>query len=365
MPEVTGAKTCPWTIRAKGAEEEGVEVLLYGDIGDDADWSDNDSATFAREIGAISAKSITVRINSFGGSVFAGTAMYNTLKRHPAHVTVVVDGIAASIASMVAMAGDVVVMPSTALMMVHNPWTVAVGNAEDMRRTASELDTVRNAMARAYVAKTGLAVEEIFALLDAETWFTADAAKQRGFCDVVEGMDPAMAASIRDGTAVFRARHGEVAASIDRFRHLPEGLFLSLAGGKQVQEVEALPMTIESIRAEAPHVYDSIRSEGSASERERIRGIYDLCPPGMEDLARKFMFEGQESPEQFAVAVIRRDRETKENYLAGIARDAAPLALVPSGETPPMGFGKDEKDEGRRNFLSAVAERAKSRLGVK
>jgi ATP-dependent Clp protease protease subunit len=172
-----------FTIRAQANE---AEILLYDVIGQDFWTGDGVTAKkFAQQLATLGPVSrILLRINSPGGDVFDGTAIYNLLKTHGAKIDVVVDGIAASAASVVAMAGDKITMAENAMMMVHNPWTIAVGNSTDMRKVADMLDKVGEAM-RASYARTGLKDSELAALLDAETWLTAKDAVAQGFADEI------------------------------------------------------------------------------------------------------------------------------------------------------------------------------------
>jgi ATP-dependent protease ClpP protease subunit len=156
----------PWySIRARaaqGARAASAEVYIYGDIGESW-WADESvtAAKLVKELTEIQSDAITVRINSVGGSVSDGVAIYNALKRHPASITCVVDGVAASIASLIAMAGDTVEMASNAMLMIHAPWTYAGGNAADMRATADMLDAHAEAMATSYAAKTGKSTADV------------------------------------------------------------------------------------------------------------------------------------------------------------------------------------------------------------
>ena len=119
-------------------------------------------------------QNITLRINSIGGDVCQAQAMYSYLKSHPAQITVRIDGLAASAASVVAMAGDKIIMPSNALMMIHNPAGGVYGEADEMRETAEILDKIRDTIANVYVSRTGLDREKVIAMMDAETWLNAD-----------------------------------------------------------------------------------------------------------------------------------------------------------------------------------------------
>jgi len=161
------------------------EVMLYGTIGSSF-WEDGVSASqFRKEIKAIKAGTINLRINSPGGSTVEAAAMMAALDEHPARIEVDIDGMAASAASVVAMAGDTVRANGGALVMIHNPWTSVGGGAEDMRRTADLLDKVRETILDAYLRKSARTRAELAAMMDAETWFTAQEAKDAGLVDEV------------------------------------------------------------------------------------------------------------------------------------------------------------------------------------
>ena len=138
-----------------------------------------------QELNAIKSPKIDMHINSPGGNVFDGAAIYNAVKRHEASVVSFIDGIAASIASVIALAGEKVIMAENALYMMHNPSGIVIGSADEMRKTADILDKVRDTMVGAYVGKSGQTEDEIKALLDAETFMSADEAKEAGFADEI------------------------------------------------------------------------------------------------------------------------------------------------------------------------------------
>lgn len=167
-----------------------VEILLYDEIGA---WGIT-AKQFAQDLLACGDVShINLRIHSPGGDVFGGMAIYNTLKAHPAFVDVYIDGLAASMASVVAMAGNKVHMPANAMMMIHKPWGVQGGDAESMRRYAELLDKVESGLVQAYVSKTGKTAEDIHALLANETWMDGSEAVAAGFAD--ELIEPLKAAA--------------------------------------------------------------------------------------------------------------------------------------------------------------------------
>jgi ATP-dependent protease ClpP protease subunit len=139
-----------------------------------------------REVALLDVTALTVRINSYGGSVTDGVAIHNALKRHKATVTTVIDGIAASIASLIAMAGDTVEMADNAMLMIHAPWMYTGGNSASLREDADMLDSYAEAMATSYIAKTGGDKAEILALLQdgKDHWYTAEQAIAAKFADV-------------------------------------------------------------------------------------------------------------------------------------------------------------------------------------
>src|SRR5690606_26395378 len=170
-----------WQLRAAADDVSVGELLLYGTIGPDDGWGwlfdEISPKQFHEDLQALGDISeLRIYINSDGGDVFAGQAIHSMLRRHSARKVVYIDGIAASIASVVAMAGDVVRMPRNAMMMIHNPWTVAVGDAAEFRHLADVLDRVRDGIVAAYERRVNLDRAELLQLLDAETWMTAEEA---------------------------------------------------------------------------------------------------------------------------------------------------------------------------------------------
>lgn len=179
----------------KQAADTGVlELYIYGDVqGDGYDWwtdqtieSETSANHFREELAKYpNVTQINVYINSYGGSVFEGTAIYNQLRRHPAHKTVYIDGFACSVASVIAMAGDEVVMPRNAMMMIHNAYMYTCGNAAELRKSADDLDVINRGNRQAYLQKAGekLSEEELVAMLDAGTWLTAEDCLRLGLTD--------------------------------------------------------------------------------------------------------------------------------------------------------------------------------------
>ena len=169
-------------------ESDTLELRLYDTIEGDGWWTESETSAkaIAKKLAEMpNAKEIKIFINSLGGSVMEGLGIYNQLKRHSAHKTVYIDGFACSIASVIAMAGDTVIMPKNAVMMIHNAWVVAAGNAAQLRKTADDLDVINAASTQAYLDRAGdkLTPEKLTEMLDAETYLTAEQCIEFGFAD--------------------------------------------------------------------------------------------------------------------------------------------------------------------------------------
>lgn len=184
------------------AKGDRAEIFLYDIIGEG--WFGGISAQqFAKDLRALGAvKTIDVRINSDGGDVFEGRAIYTNLVQHDARIVVHVDGLAASIASLIAMSGDEIRMADGSYMMIHNAWGVGIGEAADLRRTADLLDSVSGTIADTYAARTKNDRAKIDKWMADETWFTAAEAVDANFADILD--EPVRAAaSVRDAS-MFR-----------------------------------------------------------------------------------------------------------------------------------------------------------------
>ena len=169
----------------KNKADDHAEVWIYEQIGEDWFGDGVSAKNFVKDLNALKAKTIDLHLNSPGGSVFDGHAIFNALKSHPATVTTYIDGLAASIASTIALAGDRVVMAKNALMMIHDPWGVSMGTAEEMRKTADVLDKVKDTIIGVYEDRSRHDRERIKRDMSAETWLDATEAADYGFVDEI------------------------------------------------------------------------------------------------------------------------------------------------------------------------------------
>ena len=182
-------KTGFWELRQEAARPNVLQLYVYGYVEPKYWWddeADNNADYFRKALAEYpNATEIEIYINSLGGDVVEGTAIYNQLKRHPAHKTVYVDGFAASIASVIAMAGDEVVMPVNTLMMIHNMSWGIYGDPAQLRKAADDLDVINSTGREAYLMKAGdkLSRERLIKMMDAETWLPARECVELGLAD--------------------------------------------------------------------------------------------------------------------------------------------------------------------------------------
>lgn len=178
--------------------EDSATLYIYGDI-TSIKLFENDVCVYdlAKEIGDLNGKALTVRINSYGGEVAEGLAIYNLLKSYEGEVTTICDGFACSAASVVFMAGTKRIMPRSSLLMIHNAWTWASGDADDLRKAAEDLEKITQPSVEIYTSVSNLDADEIKAMMDAETWIDADEALDFGFATEIS--EEAAMQSLEDG----------------------------------------------------------------------------------------------------------------------------------------------------------------------
>lgn len=170
----------------KNAAKDSADVYIYDAIA----WWGVNASEFVRDLNQLDAKTINVHINSPGGDVFEAWAIYQSIRAHKAKVVVHIDGLAASAASVIALAGDEIRMARGAFFMIHRAWVVAIGDAEELRKTIDMLRKVERGIESLYADRSNLSLEEVRAAMAEETWYSASEAKAAGFVDlVVDGND--------------------------------------------------------------------------------------------------------------------------------------------------------------------------------
>lgn len=315
------------------------ELLIYGEIG--GWWGDVQAKDFVEKLNRISADKITVRINSDGGDVFTAQAIYSSLKLHPASITVHIDGIAASAATIIAMAGDKIIMPENSMMMIHNPMTPIYGEADELREMAEVLDKVRDTIVAAYRAKTGLDDEKLIELMKAETWMTANEAKDLGFVDEVTE-EIKIAAKLKEDSMVVNG------LTIDGYmcKTLPKDWINKWKVENKTPtaepngDMEVKNMTLEELKEKHPEIYNAAVKAGQEQERERIKLIEALAMPGHDDLVKKAKFDDAITPDVFAIRLIKAEKAVKEGYLQARQKDAQQVQNI-----QPTASGEELKSE--------------------
>ncbi len=362
----------PWyRIRAAGNSRT-AEVYIFGDIGESW-WSDQTvtARQFVQDLDKLDAEILNVRINSYGGAVSDGIAIYNALRRHRAKKTVIVEGVAVSIASLIAMAGDTVEMPANSLLMIHAPWGAVQGNAADMRDMANVLDRYAAAMASSYARKTGQPEADMLALLtDGENhWYTAAEAQAAGFADTVSAELKA-AASIPPRFRPQSTPIG-VAAMADDIKPTPP-----------TTPVSAAPAPVAPAAAPSQPAADNVidiraaaKRDALAAEKTRRQDIRNLLfgvhakNPALQEVMNACLDDPDCTREMASQRLLRKLGESAEPLHGAMSvtadgrdkfMDAASAALrIRAGAAP-----NDPANEFRSMRLTAMAETCLVRAGL-
>lgn len=320
-PTIPPKAARPWyTITAKGASE--AEILIYDIIVDPVTselWGLGISAkSFAAELKALGElTALTIRLNSPGGDVFEGQAIYSILSAHKARKTVYVDGIAASIVSIIAMVGDEVIMPENAMMMIHDPSGGVWGTGDDMRRMADAMDKIKTSLLNVYARKTGKSHDELAKLMSEETWMTAADALALGFADRLA--EPVKAAAQFD---------------LSQFKKAPTALQVQASAPPPPpppsQPVTKEDRSMEKTQAQIDEEKRTAEQAARDAERTRASGIMAGMQPGQEELARSMVESG------LSVA------EANTRFLADLkGRKAGHLATLETEAPPSAGGGAE------------------------
>ena len=360
-----------WKVTAKSDTE--AEILLYDVISDfeDEEWGVINAKGLISKVKALgNIQNITLRINSIGGDVFEAQAMYSYLKSHPANITVRVDGLAASAASVVAMAGNKVIMPSNALMMIHNPAGGVWGEAEDMRDTAEILDKIRDTVANVYIAKTGLEREKVIAMMDSETWLDATEAHKLKFCDEIEESVTVTAMAVKGGT-IFRSGFGftradeyltaKMPANTVNFTPPKQGTKeeKSEMGFQNATIMNATEMEITDIAGlerKYPELVGEIRASAVNAERERLKSLDSLNAPGREAIIAKAKYDDPKDARDIAMELLKTDAAHAQLQALHQDAQAVNAALPPEKTVPATKADEEAAISTIANLLNTMRE---------
>ena len=316
MPKM---KTKFWNIM-KNEEENSADMILYGTIGSDEWWDDICDKTFKEDIANLGeVENINLHINSPGGSVFAAVAIANTLKNHKAKVTAYIDGLAASAATIITSACDIVKMPKNALFMIHNPLTWAYGNKQELEKTGILLDKVKDNILETYLAKAkDKTKEELSALMDEEKWFNAEEAKEYGFIDEIVG-EMEKPQNVNNLLIV-----NSLAFDISKFKNFPNSR--PAISPKNIKD----EMTVEKFKNSYSEIYQEILNQGIISERKRIQEIEDLDVAGYDEIINTAKFNEPIDAANLALKILNlkklKNKNTLENIITESQATAIPVA---------------------------------------
>ena len=277
-----------WKIYNEVKNKNEAEILLYDKIaGFDNTQSGYISAkSIVQQIKALGdVKNITLRINSDGGELLEAFAIYNTLKASKATITVKIDGVAASSASIVAMAGDKILMPENSLMVLHNPYGYVSGDADTMRKHAQVLDSLKDMCMNIYSTRSGLSTEQLSDIMSNESYLTAEECKSLNLCDeIIDKIDVA-------------AKMQEVFGPISSFSE---------------SEIERF------------------KNEARLEERERLRALDGLRAPGRQEIIDRAKYDDPKSAKDIALELLKADNV--QDRLAGRYQDSISMNGVRPSE---------------------------------
>ncbi len=334
-----------WKITNKAVSKT-AEILIYEQIGEGFFEDGIGAKRFVEDLKALGdIENIDIRINSPGGSVFEGLAIYNTLMAHKAEKTVYIDGVAASIASVIAMAGDKIIMPANALMMIHDPHALAMGDAETMRKMADMLDKTAESLVSIYKDKSGKTENEIRDKMKTETWFSAQEAIEFGICD--EFTEPVKIAAHFD-LSNFKNIPKEYQAA-NAMNNSGDNVIHQAGGNRtaapQIKNVttklkEAVMNNCQHCGAEiAAGIICKCQAISANTRKERDSEINEILAIASKhnagDLAKKYISEGK-SKAEFIEAVL------VNNFNAKVIENPDPL------------IGMSAKEKKQYNLLNAI-----------
>ena len=265
------------------------EILLYGPIAGESSWWGDEVTprSFAEDLESLGGKDVTVRINSGGGDVFAAHAIHNQLVAYKGRVTVVIDGLAASAATIIAVAGDRIIMPSNALFMIHNP---AIGlsdyyGADELLKAAEALNTIKGSIVAAYRKRCKASAEELAAMMDAETWMGAAECLEKGFVDEIQG---SVSPVLNGGSLIVNSvnfdmknfkNQDALKACLNKKEEVPKmgklEEFLNSLGLKQIDDNQPAP--VQNVAPQQPAVdAEQIAKNAVEAERQRVAALETL-----------------------------------------------------------------------------------------
>ncbi|MFA5172742.1 MAG: head maturation protease, ClpP-related [Sulfuriferula sp.] len=305
-------------ILASGTDPEQIELelLMYGDVGG---WG-IDAASLCNQIQQSKADTITVRINSYGGDTATGLAICNYLRSEKRPVTAVIDGIAASAASIIACGASTVIMPAGSLMMIHQCWTVAAGNSDDMLKTADTLAKIDDAIVSIYSQRTGKSADEIKALMQAETWLSPEEAVELGLADICESsLDVAASIDASDLDAKMQAKLQDKLAALTAAADAKQQKPADAAKPAEEKPVDKTELTLADWQAKAQESLNNAENQmrlkdDALQALDTIKAKYDSVKVTLADYQTKAIIDANNAAAKIASLTLELDK-----YRASVA----------------------------------------------
>lgn len=333
------------------AKKNNPELLIYGAIFE-SEYCRNSSVKINEFLAEHKeAEEIDVRINSPGGSAYEGMAIYNSLKNHSAKINVYIDGMAASTASLAAMAGDNIYINNCAQMLIHNPSSIAIGDEHAFTKEAENLRKLKESVMNAYLTKTNLSIEELTRIMDEEVTYTASEALEHGFATAI--VEEVVSGGVQMYSGPLKQNLlDEFIKSTTNIKNM-----MIPQGGEK--------MTLEQLRTENPELHTQILEEGKRMERERIQGLDSINGPGREEMINNAKYVTLESKANVALQIIEKEK-TMATQPAQPAVPGAPVLSTGATVIPETVPPKPEPtmQEKEMAFGAQVAEIINKKRGV-
>lgn len=356
-----------WNVKTEGNESQ---IDLFGYVGGSKEGGffepeGFNEKEFLEELRSIPKdNSLKISINSFGGSVFTALSIYTLLKAHKGDITFRVDGTAMSAATIITSVPNAkVIMPKGSMMMIHKVSSWAMGNVDDFRKAADDMEKLEQNILDIYAEKTGKTVDEIKPYVDEETYFTASEAVEFGLADEVDEKASVENKAFGDFVMINGL---EVNASL--FKHAPKGFFKAdmpqASAVENPVEKEIKTMDLNTLKAEHPEIVEEIRNEalneGVSKERARIQAIENIAVAGYEEMVAQAKFENAITAEQLAVNILTAQKARNAKRLQSRIEDATDLAdIAPASNVGIDNPTKEDKEQQLINHLSNVCKGGK------
>jgi len=332
-----------YNIKAKSSAKEVADVYIFDEIGL---WGIT-AQDFVNDIKEYKNQDINLHINCIGGDVFDGMAIYNIIKKRTAKTVVYIEGIAASMGSVIALSGDEIIMSENSLLMIHNAWGGAVGEAEDVRKTADVLDKLSGEIASIYTKRTNISLNEIKDMMDEETWLNADEALELGFID-----------SISDAIKVA-AKY-----DISKFKNITNKeiynkLSVNIKNKKMTEDLKTW------FNAKVDEIVAAVGGDNTNTNADEPKKEVNVFLADNEDVSAKLSeLEGKSTELNGLVIDLKEEKETLTKEVARlnalISKSEAKGTEINTDGDPTV--IEDKKEDGNSLFFNSIAEMIKSRV---